>query len=339
MADAVPLIRASGLKKYFIRGKKFRGRTETLKAVDGIDLSVYPGQILGLVGESGCGKSTLGRLLIGLHKPTAGSIVVNGGIHIENFRDREMRPLRCTMQIIFQDPYDSLNPRKPVIQSVMDPLGLVSFRSRADKEAAAELMLHKVGLDSSQFRKYPHELSGGQRQRVVIARAMAVDPAFILCDEPVSALDVSIRAQILKLMKRLQEERKMAYLFISHDLSVIRYLCDTVAVMYLGKIIEFGSRSAVFNNPVHPYTQALMSAIPIPDPDIRREQIILKGDIPSPVHIPHGCRFRQRCPHAEAACGFEEPALRACEEEEHRAACFKFAEPGCREFRPAAAAG
>jgi oligopeptide/dipeptide ABC transporter ATP-binding protein len=339
MTNAVPLIRASGLTKYFIRGRTFRCRPETLKAVDGVDLSVYRGQTLGLVGESGCGKSTLGRLLIGLQKPTAGSIVVNGGIHIENFRDKEMRPLRRTMQIIFQDPYDSLNPRKPVIRSVMDPLELINARSRADREAAAELMLQKVGLDSSQFRKYPHELSGGQRQRVVIARAMAVNPAFILCDEPVSSLDVSIRAQILKLMKRLQKEQKMAYLFISHDLSVIRYLCDTVAVMYLGKIIEIGSRSALFNNPVHPYTRALMSAIPIPEPDSRRKRIILKGDIPSPVNIPPGCRFRQRCPLAEADCGIREPALGNCGDGEHRAACLKFSKSNSRGFRSAAATG
>jgi peptide/nickel transport system ATP-binding protein/oligopeptide transport system ATP-binding protein len=313
----IPIVRASGLKKYFVRKKK------CLKAVDGVDLEIYPGQTLGLVGESGCGKSTLGRLLLKLAGSTEGRIFFDG-IPIENYSDREMRPIRYRMQIVFQDPYNSLNPRKTIVESVMDPLRLIKSVSTAEREQRAVSMLREAGLDESQFRKYPHELSGGQRQRAVIARAMAVNPEFIVCDEPVSSLDVSIRAQILTLIKKLRDNHRMSCLFISHDLSVIRYLCDTVAVMYLGKIIEIGSRSEIFNNPVHPYTQALMSAIPIPDVDIKRNRLILKGDIPSPVNIPRGCRFRQRCPWPADGCGLEDPVLRPCGNapgETHKAAC------------------
>jgi peptide/nickel transport system ATP-binding protein/oligopeptide transport system ATP-binding protein len=320
-----PLVSAAALKKQFILKKNIRGRPERiLKAVDGVDLEIFPGQAVGLVGESGCGKSTLGRLLLKLHEPTSGSIVFKGQ-RIEGYDYREMLPLRRGMQIIFQDPYDSLNPRKTVLESVMDPLGMLRDMGRSEKETAAEQTLRRVGLDESQFNKYPHELSGGQRQRAVIARAIIVNPDFVVCDEPVSALDVSIRSQILKLMKSLQEERRMAYLFISHDLSVVRYLCDTVMVMYLGKIIETGSKEAIFTEAAHPYTQALMSAIPIPDREVRMNRIILKGDIPSPINIPPGCRFRQRCPRADRECETREPELSAPDGGSHRTACFKSA--------------
>jgi oligopeptide/dipeptide ABC transporter ATP-binding protein len=337
MTEAVPLISVSGLTKHFKTKKKFGRPAKVLKAVDGVDLDIYRGQTLGLVGESGCGKSTLGRLILRLHDPTGGSIVYNGTA-IEHFNNKEMRPYRRNMQIVFQDPYNSLNPRKTIFESVMDPLQIISGGSRSEQEKTAELIMEKVGLDKTQFHKYPHELSGGQRQRVVIARAIVVNPDFIVCDEPVSALDVSIRAQILKLMRNLQREKKMAYLFISHDLSVVRYLCDTVAVMYLGKIIETGSRVDIFNNPGHPYTQALISAIPVPDVDAVTDRIILKGDIPSPIDLPSGCRFRQRCPWADHECENTEPSLAAHDEGGHKTACLKAAEPHPLRGRPIEAA-
>jgi peptide/nickel transport system ATP-binding protein/oligopeptide transport system ATP-binding protein len=320
------LVSVSGLTKHFVYRKKFNGKPAALlKAVDGVDIDIYRGQTLGLVGESGCGKSTLGRLLLRLHKPNSGSIVYNG-IHLENLNQKELRPLRRHIQIIFQDPYDSLNPRKTVFDSVLDPLNVIAAIPRPERNAAVEQIFHEVGLDESHYFKYPHELSGGQRQRVVIARAVVLNPDFIVCDEPVSALDVSIRAQILKLMIKLRQERKITYLFISHDLSVVRYLCDTVAVMYLGKIVEFGTRMEIFNNPAHPYTQALISAIPLPDVDVKIERTILEGDIPSPVDIPPGCRFRQRCRWAIPECARLEPSLNISISETHKSACFRAVE-------------
>jgi peptide/nickel transport system ATP-binding protein/oligopeptide transport system ATP-binding protein len=326
MSKQKPLVSVSGLTKHFVYRKKFNGKPAALlKAVDGVDLDVYRGQTLGLVGESGCGKSTLGRLFLRLHTPNLGSIIYNG-VHIEHLSQKELRPFRRHIQIVFQDPYDSLNPRKTVFESVRDPLNVIGTIGRQERNAAVERIFHEVGLDESYYFKYPHELSGGQRQRVVIARAVVLNPDFIVCDEPVSALDVSIRAQILKLLIGLRREKKMTYLFISHDLSVVRYLCDTVAVMYLGKIVEIGTRMEIFNNPAHPYTQALISAIPLPDVDVKVERTILDGDIPSLINIPAGCRFRQRCCWARPECAHAEPTLDISISETHKSACFRAGE-------------
>jgi peptide/nickel transport system ATP-binding protein/oligopeptide transport system ATP-binding protein len=333
MKDAAPLLRAAELTKHFVLKKSMSGKAlRVLKAVDSVNLEIFPAQAVGLVGESGCGKSTLGRLLLKLQESTSGEIQFKGN-RIEHYGYREMLPLRRHMQIIFQDPYNSLNPRKTVIDSVMDPLRTIPGTSKENREDQAAQILRRVGLDESRFYKYPHELSGGQRQRVVIARAVIVNPDFVVCDEPVSSLDVSIRAQILKLLKILQKERKMAYLFISHDLSVVRYLCDTVLVMYLGKIIETGSKDDIFNAPAHPYTQALISAIPAPEPPPkgnssgnigqRANRIILQGDVPSPINLPPGCRFRQCCPYSSGECAAEDPPLTAIDGSSHKTACYK----------------
>lgn len=322
MGNSQAVMEAIDISKYFILKKKiFNNNRKTLKAVDGVDLIVHKGETLGLVGESGCGKSTLGRTMIKLQEPTGGQLLFKEH-NIETYGFREMRPLRKNMQIIFQDPYASLNPRKTIFDSVQTPLNVFKITSDRDRrDMAREILLH-VGLSENQIYKYPHEMSGGQRQRAVIARAIIMKPDFVVCDEPVSALDVSVRAQVIKLMKQLQEELGLSYLFISHDLSVVRYLCDTVAVMYLGKIIEIGIKKEIFAHPAHPYTKALMSAIPIPDVNIRMNRLILKGDVPSPVNLPDGCRFQNRCPYADAGCARSQPALRSIGTD-HKVACFK----------------
>ncbi len=304
-AQQVPVMSIKNLKKHFpVRGLK--NRKLSLKAVDGVSLDIMPGETVGLVGESGCGKSTLGRTILGLQSATDGQIEFMGE-EIAGYDTKKLRPLRQKMQIIFQDPYASLDPRKTVFDLVRAPLDAFRIGTEEEKQQKTRQILEFVGLGEYQFYKFPHELSGGQRQRVVIARAMVVDPAFILCDEPVSALDVSVRSQVLNLMKEAQEETGVAYLFISHDMSVVRYLCDRVAVMYLGKLVEFGSKKELFENPLHPYTKALLSAIPVPDVDKKRERIFLPGDVPSPLHPPKGCRFHNRCPYAQESCGTVEP--------------------------------
>lgn len=303
------LLETVGLKKYF-ESKKFLGEKAVLKAVDDVSLTVHKHETVGLVGESGCGKSTLGRAILKLHEPTAGKIIFNG-TEIQNYKFKQMREIRRKMQMIFQDPFASLNPRKTIMDSVRAPLDVAKEGTVAEREEKVRALLDYVGLNPSYAEKYPHEMSGGQRQRVVIARAMIIDPEFVVCDEPVSALDVSVRAQVLNLMKRVQEEKKISYLFISHDLSVVRYLCDTVAVMYLGKIVEYGSKKEIFENPVHPYTKALLSAIPIPAIVERPQRIILQGDVPSPLNPPSGCRFRTRCPYATPECADVEPKLKS----------------------------
>ncbi|MFQ5426100.1 MAG: ABC transporter ATP-binding protein [Gaiellales bacterium] len=310
-----PLLQVSDLFVYF--GPRHR----PIRAVDGVSFEIYPGETLGLVGESGCGKSTTARALISLARATMGSVLLNGR-QILGLSHRKMNKVRRQVQIVFQDPYASLDPRMTVGDILGEPIDIHRIaRGRRKKLRIVELML-QVGLDPRFLNRYPHEFSGGQRQRIGIARALALDPMLLLLDEPVSALDVSIQAQVLNLLKDLRAERGLAYLFIAHDLAVVRHLCDRVAVMYLGQIVEIGSREDIFERPLHPYTRALLSAVPVPDPGVEaeREQIVLKGDPPSPDREPIGCSFAGRCPIAKKHCLKDEPSLQGAE---HRVACWE----------------
>lgn len=303
-----PLLEIRGVKKYY-PVKKVRGGDDiAVKAVDDIDLVVNQGEIVGLVGESGCGKSTLGKSILKLHDITEGQILFHGE-DITHYNESKMRPLRKKIQIIFQDPYASLNPKKKVEQLVAAPLEVEGKCSKEEKRQKVVAILKEVGLSEKYLEKFPHEMSGGQRQRVVIARALINDPELVICDEPVSALDVSVRSQVLNLLKDLQKKRGLTYIFISHDLSVVEYLCDRVAVMYLGRIVELADKKELYNNPLHPYTQALLSAIPVPDIHKKRAEIILQGEIPSPLHPPKGCLFSTRCPKVCAHCREARPEL------------------------------
>lgn len=304
-----PLLEIKNLKKYYPVKKTRSGEKTVVKAVDDINLTVNQGEIIGLVGESGCGKSTLGKTILKLHSVTDGQILFHGE-DITSYNENQMRPLREKMQIIFQDPYASLNPKKRVAQAVMAPLNVSGKYSQKEKEEKVEAIMQEVGLGEKFLDKYPHEMSGGQRQRVVIARALINDPELVICDEPVSALDVSVRSQVLNLLKDLQKDRNLTYLFISHDLSVVEYLCDKVAVMYLGRIMEYADKKHLFGNPLHPYTKALLSAIPIPDIHAKKEEIILEGEVPSPMNPPKGCLFSTRCPYATDRCRTEAPTLK-----------------------------
>ncbi len=303
-----PLLEIRNVKKYYPVKKVRGGEDIAVKAVDQVNLTVEQGEIIGLVGESGCGKSTLGKTILKLHSVTGGQILFHGE-DITRYSEKQMRPLREKIQIIFQDPYAALNPKKKVLQSVMAPLDVTGRYSREEKLKKAAAIMEEVGLSEKTLEKFPHEMSGGQRQRVVIARALINDPELVICDEPVSALDVSVRSQVLNLLKDLQRERNLTYLFISHDLSVVEYLCDKVAVMYLGRIVEYADKRQLYGSPLHPYTRALLSAIPVPDIHAKKEEIILEGELPSPLDPPKGCLFSTRCPHATDRCRAEAPRL------------------------------
>ena len=286
-----PLLRVQGLVKYFpVQKPFFHGEPQQVHAVDGIDLEIFQGETLGLVGESGCGKSTLGALILRLEQPTSGKIVFDGQ-DIASLSSTEMKKLRRRIQIIFQDPYSSLNPRKTVQSILMEPLTIHRIGTHSERLERVAGLMEEVGLRPEYVSRYPHEFSGGQRQRIGIARALALNPSLIVADEPVSALDVSIRSQVLNLLEDLQEKYGLTYLFISHDLSVVEHISDRVAVMYLGRIVEVGNRRQIYEQPLHPYTEALLSAVPVPDPTHKSSRIILEGDVPSPIQPPSGCRF------------------------------------------------
>lgn len=322
MGEKEVLLKVNHLKKYFQVKKSIKKENnQYLHAVDDVSFTIYKGETLGLVGESGCGKSTLGRTVLRLHDITSGHIEFEGH-DISYSKESELRSFRKRMQIIFQDPYASLNPKMTIRDAIEDPLIVFHEKDAAKRKARVEEVMEYVGIPSYMADRYPHELSGGQRQRAAIARGIVLNPSFVVGDEPVSALDVSIRAQVLNLMKDIQEKTGLSYLFISHDLSVVRYLCDKIAVMYLGKIVEIGTKKEIFENAKHPYTQALLSAIPIPDVHVQREEIILSGDMPSPIFPPKGCRFSTRCPYATEECTMMEPELQG--NEDHKVACFKF---------------
>jgi oligopeptide/dipeptide ABC transporter ATP-binding protein len=316
------LVEVKNLVKYFpVRGGLLQRIVAWVQAVDDVSFTIKAGETLGMVGESGCGKTTIGRTLLRLVPATSGSVMYEGQ-DVFKAKAAELKALRRNMQIIFQDPFSSLDPRMPVGESIAEGLLVHGMRSSKERFEIVINTLRKVGLEDYHARRYPHEFSGGQRQRIGIARALALRPKFIVCDEPVSALDVSIQAQVLNILKELQGEFDLTYLFIAHNLSVVEHISDRVAVMYLGKMVELAEREELYRNPLHPYTQALMSAIPVPDPNLKRDRIILKGDVPSPLHPPSGCRFHPRCPVALEHCSKEEPQFKEVSPE-HFVACWR----------------
>ena len=314
------LLEVRHLFKKFPIKKNLLGKVEKeLVAVDDVSFILKPGETLGIVGESGCGKTTMGRTVLKLHQPSGGQIIFNGE-DITKYSNSQMRHLRTDMQIIFQDPYSSLPPRSTVGDILSEPVKVHHIVPEKEVKSYVMDLMRKCGLRDYYYERYPHEFSGGQRQRICIARALAVKPKLVICDEPVSALDVSIQAQIINLLKDLQKSMNLTYLFISHDLSVVKFISDKVGVMYLGSMVEFGEKKDIFSNPLHPYTKALFSAIPQPNPDIKMNRIVLKGDIPSPTNPPKGCRFHTRCPHATEKCKHITPTYREYEPG-HFAAC------------------
>jgi peptide/nickel transport system ATP-binding protein/oligopeptide transport system ATP-binding protein len=322
-----PLVEIRGLRKAFpVKGGVLQRTVAELRAVDGVDLDIHRGETLGLVGESGCGKTTVGRLLLRLIDPTAGTISFDG-TDITNLKGAALKPFRRRMQIIFQDPYAALDPRQPIGDSINDGLRIHGIGTPTERSARVRKIMDLVGLAPYHARRFPHEFSGGQRQRIGIARALILEPELVVCDEPVSALDVSIQAQVLNLLRDLQRELGLTLLFIAHNMAVVEHISDRVAVMYLGRVVEGASRETVYRDPRHPYTRALMSAIPTPDPDARRQRIILRGDVPSPINIPTGCRFHPRCWLYEQLgqpenCRTDDPVLRqATHSADQRVAC------------------
>ncbi len=318
--DPDAILEVRHLRKCFPLKKTLMGKvTSELIAVDDVSFKLYPGETLGIVGESGCGKTTMGRAILKLHQPSGGQIIFDGQ-DITNYTSAQMRPIRKQMQIIFQDPYSSLPPRSTVGGILSEP---VEVHNIVPKDQVKEYVLNlmdRCGLRDYYYERYPHEFSGGQRQRICIARALSVNPKLVICDEPVSALDVSIQAQIINLLKELQRSMNLTYVFISHDLSVVKFISDKIGVMYLGSMVEFGTKENIFSNPLHPYTKALFSAIPHPDPDEKMNRIVLKGDIPSPANPPKGCRFHTRCPYAREVCKHIPPQYTEVEPG-HFAAC------------------
>ena len=321
--SAEALVDVRDLKKYFpVRGGLLRRATGQVKAVDGVSFTIAPGQTFGLVGESGCGKSTLGRAILRLHEPTSGSVVIDGE-DITALPRRELVSRRRNMQIIFQDPFASLSPRRTVAQTIREPLDVHNVGAPEERDARVLELLDVVGLNGSVRDRYPHEFSGGQRQRIGIARALALNPAFIVADECVSALDVSVQSQVLNLIAQLQRDHRISFLFIAHDLAVIQHVSDFVGVMYLGRLVEIASSRELYRRPRHPYTEALLSAIPVPDPSRKTGRIVLEGDVPSPMNPPTGCPFHTRCPKAMDSCRQQVPPLSPVKgaDPEHRVAC------------------
>jgi peptide/nickel transport system ATP-binding protein/oligopeptide transport system ATP-binding protein len=337
MTDNEPkpdLIQVKHLKKYFpVHGGVLQRVVAYVQALDDVSFDIKEGETLGLVGESGCGKTTVGRTMLRLIEPTGGQVLYQG-TDVFSLKGKELKDMRRNMQIIFQDPYASLDPRMPIGESVMEGLRIHNIGTSKERYDIMIDTLRRVGLEDYHARRYPHEFSGGQRQRIGIARALALRPRFIVCDEPVSALDVSIQSQVLNILKDLQQEFGLTYLFIAHNLSVVEHISNRVAVMYLGKMVEMTKREELFRNPLHPYTQALMSAIPVPDPRARRERIILKGDVPSPLHPPSGCRFHPRCPVAMEICSQKEPEFKEISPA-HWAACWKVEQENPPQAHPA----
>ena len=316
------LLETKNLSKYFTGKKGLLNRQPAqAKAVDHVSLTVNKGETLGLVGESGCGKSTLGRTILRLIPATEGQVLYNGE-DILTYDKKKMWEMRRKLQIIFQDPYSSLNPRMTVYDLISAPLEVYKIGTKAERREMVEEILQEVGLDKQYLNRFPHEFSGGQRQRIGIARALILNPEFVVCDEAVSALDVSVRAQVLNLMRNMQQKKNLTYLFISHDLSVVRHISDRIAVMYLGSVVEVAEKAQLYSNPMHPYTKALLSAIPLPDVKKKRQRIILEGDVPSAYNPPSGCKFHTRCPYATDRCRQEAPVLQEVEKG-HKAACHR----------------